>query len=81
MSWVNDLMNEYDLLATAIRDRFNPPDEDAALVVILINAVNRAADYIQSRPCMCSIGVLDRIDDPCLRCMALGRAADMKVER
>ena len=61
----------------AILLAFNPPDEDCAYDDILVRAVARAAAFIEGQPCTCG----DADDDPCDRCLALGRIADKEADR
>lgn len=68
---------ELEAYVLAIIDAFNPPDDDVAQVSILLDAIETAALFIESQPCTC-----DAPDgDPCDRCVALGRFADVRIAR
>jgi hypothetical protein len=71
---------DYRFLADAVADAFNPPDNDAAEVSIMVDAVARAREYIAGQPCTCTPAMIeDR--EPCPRCTALGRLDDKPLER
>lgn len=56
---------------------FNPPDDDASFESIMVDAIARAAEFIEEQPCTC-----DAPDgDVCDRCVVLGRFADVELER
>jgi hypothetical protein len=77
-----DLMGEgiceYRMLADAVGGAFNPPDDDAAEVSVLITATERAAEHIRSDRCCCLAGYPDA---PCPRCSALGQWRREPVQR
>lgn len=68
-------ITQYEELRDHIVERLNPPDDDIAEIAIMLDAVGRAADYIESQPCACDD------EEPCGRCFALGRLMDVRVER
>lgn len=65
----------YRFLADKVIELFNPPDHDVAEEALLADALERAAEFIETRFCTCSR------DEACARCEALGRYADQRVER
>ncbi len=74
---------DYRLLADQIIDLLHPPDDDVAEVGIVMDAVQRLAEYVTGLPCTCppAAGPPDWDVQPCGRCDALGRARDKAVER
>lgn len=69
----------YGLLRDTIIDRLNPRDDDVAEVAILTRAVGDAAAFIEKQKCFCKTWDADH--DPCDRCRALGRLADVRVDQ
>lgn len=69
---------EYRMLGDAVGDALNPPDGDEAEVAILIDAVNAAAEYIASAPCLCALEARYGV---CPRCRALGQIAGERCQR
>lgn len=67
----------------AIGLAFNPPDDDVAAESILADAVERAAQFIESLPCTCGAAPPDEYGDrmPCDRCQAIGRDHDVPIDR
>jgi hypothetical protein len=61
---------DYRLLADAVIEHLNPPDDDVAEVSLCITAVKRAAAYVASLPCTCEPGY---DHEPCARCNAIGQ--------
>jgi len=77
-----DYEDDYRLLADAVFEHLNPHDQDIAEVAIAINAVKYAAEFIESIPCTCpaNAGAPDWEVDPCRRCIAIGRARDVRID-
>lgn len=71
----------YRMLAGKVYEWFNPPDDDIAEEAILLDAIQRAGEYIESLPCTCGDGAAEFAVDPCDRCQALGRAANQSIDR
>ena len=67
----------YGMVRESITEHLNPPDEDSAEEAILMEAVARAAAFIDAQPCSCDAPE----GDVCDRCMALGRFANERLER
>jgi hypothetical protein len=68
-----------DPVCWAILEAFNPPDDDAAFESIVIDAVERAAQFIEAQPCKCDRTHEDKYElgaDGCERCQVLGRIRD-----
>jgi hypothetical protein len=65
-------------LSETIALAFNPSDDDVAAESILADAVEAAALFIERQPCECPEG---DDDDPCDRCLVLGRWHDEAQER
>ena len=72
---------DYRTLRDKVIELFNPPDLDIAEIALMCDAVTRAAKYIESIDCTCSLDVADYYDDPCQRCAALGLVAGVREER
>jgi hypothetical protein len=70
----------YIQLRNLIIERFNPPDDDVAEIVIMLGSVNVAADALEIRGCACTTADVDD-GRPCERCQALGRLGDVAVSR
>lgn len=81
MTTDEDDNTEYELLRDAVIEHLNPPDDDAAEVSILIDAIEQAASYIESQPCTCTPEQIDEYGEACARCTALGRVGDERAER
>ena len=59
----------YRMLADTVIGKLNPRDGDEAEVSLLMAAVERAAAYIERRPCECP----ELYGETCGRCQALGQ--------
>lgn len=79
----HDTDEHYRELADAVIDMFNPPDDDVAESAIIVDAIERAAEFIDGQPCLCTPEVTDPdvLATPCARCLALGRRGDRPEER
>jgi hypothetical protein len=79
----NEWEETYRMLGDQVIQSFNPPDDDAAEVSILIDAVVLAFNFIKDQPCTCKWNEEPYQDvcDTCKRCVALGREFDIQVER
>ncbi len=62
-------------IAATIDYCFNCADHDESIYSILTSAVLHAAEYISAQPCSCTE------DEPCGRCLALGRYFDKRNDR
>jgi hypothetical protein len=62
-------------IAATIDYSFNVADHDESIYSILTSAVLHAAAYISRQPCTCTD------DEPCERCLALGRYFDKRNDR
>ncbi len=62
-------------IAATIDYCFNCADHDESVYSILTSAVLHAAAYIAGQPCACTE------DEPCGRCLALGRYFDKRNAR
>ena len=56
---------------------FNPPDDDASFESIMVDAIARAAEFIEEQPCPCDAPDGEVGD----RCGGRGRCADGAVAR
>lgn len=84
---------DHDAYVAAIIHAFNPPDDDASQVSVLLAAIDQAFAFIVGQPCTCPVGTvgtdIDRFDSTitdyyglwCRRCQALGRSNDKRIER
>lgn len=70
-----DTDSDYRLLADHIIALTNPPDDDAAEVHVVMEAVSLLHDVVVNSPCQCED------DYPCARCVALGRCGDVEVQQ
>lgn len=68
-----------NVVSRAIVYLFNPPDDDVAYESLLVDALERAAHFIATKPCMCPPDADDW--GPCDRCEALGRVNDTLIAR
>lgn len=78
-----DDAEDYRFLADHIIELTNPADDDVAEVSIVMDAVTRLHQLAESLPCECpalEMGDDYGIADACLRCRALGRFADRRVD-
>jgi hypothetical protein len=62
-------------LSAAVDFAFNISDDDSDQGSILVSAILHAATYISAQPCTCTE------DEPCHRCLALGRYFDKRNDR
>jgi len=62
-------------LAATVDHCFNIADHDMDIYSILNDAVRHAGEFIASLPCECTD------DEPCRRCLALGRYFNKRNER
>lgn len=78
----DDRGGDYALLAEAIIEAFNPPDDDVAEEAILIRAVEAARDFIAAQPCLCTPeDIANGCPERCERCQVLGRLGDKVIDR
>jgi hypothetical protein len=80
---VTDLDDDYRMLADKIIELFNPPDDDAAEIAVLMDHLSHVADFVKACGCFCQECPSHPGIDPniCRRCRALGREFDRLVER
>lgn len=74
---------DYRMVADKIIELFNPPEDDAAEIHIVIEALKRAQKcLINEVECWCADKAGNpENEDPCDRCAALGRFDDVVLER
>jgi hypothetical protein len=80
--WPDD-ESDYRELADKIIKCFNPPDDDAAEIAIMLKAVEAAAKFIRDETdCECQLDYdPEDMAEACNRCEVLGRRRDVQVER
>ena len=71
-----DYQDDYESLRDVIIGELNPPDDDIAEPAIMMEAVERAAEFIRSQPCTCI-----PLEEACPRCNAIGRLSNVVLER
>jgi hypothetical protein len=69
---------EYRILADAVIEHLNPPDDDEAEVAICCTAIEEVAAFVASLPCACVPG--GEPAECCERCRVLGRWRDKPRE-
>jgi len=70
--------SSYEIVRDAVFRAFNPPDGDAAEEAIVVDAIERAARFIEIvRPCTCQ----SPEHAPYNRCLVLGRVCDERRPR
>jgi hypothetical protein len=76
--------DDFELLSDTITKHANPPDEDASCVWIMMQAVKRLAEAVETMTCACPAGDMGDSygpDDACMKCRALGRFGGTLVQR
>lgn len=76
---------DYRTLADHIITLFNVPrlmsvGDGTPDVWELRSVITRAVAFIETQVCDCSVNDPDEQEDPCRRCVVLGRRADMPLE-
>jgi len=72
----------YVLLRDKVIELFNPRDDDVSEESIMIDALKRAAAFIEEQLCHCTQDVRPPDwETPCPRCVALGRRLNLREER
>ena len=74
---------EYRMVADLVIRESNPPDQDMAEVAIVMEAIERLTAFVRAQSCTCppTAGPPDFNDEPCQRCLALGRVRGELADR
>lgn len=70
----------YRYLADLVIKWFNPADGDGAEDYLLGKKIRQIGKFVESLPCTCDEGAAEFNDEPCGRCLILGRVEDQSVE-
>lgn len=80
----DEARQDYELLRDCVIDRLNPRDDDIGEPALMVEAIEFAARFIEEQAaCACptDAGEPSWGSPPCLRCQALGRVHNERIDR